>query len=102
MAEVTYTFRRAAQRAIDRKREELLRQRRLGLVSSAYVQREFLDFMRYQMESARIVAEGNEMIGVRCPDCAREHIMPASIHHYRCTCTPHTDRATVHHRFVLA
>ena len=102
MAEVTYTFRRAAQRAIDRKREELLRQRRLGLVSSAYVQREFLEFVRYQMESARVATDGSELIGVRCVDCKREHIMSASIRHYRCACTPHTDRATGIHRFALA
>ncbi len=101
MPEPVYTFRPAAQAAIDEKKAELLRQRRLGLVSSNYVRHELRAFTERVMREARQATGEDALIGVRCPECQREHIMPGDVKAYRCKCSPYTDRASFIGRFAL-
>jgi hypothetical protein len=101
MAEVIYTFRPAAQAAIDARKAELLRQRRLGLISSDYVRRELRAFVDREMWSAQHATGEDALIGVRCPSCAREHIMPGDVKAYRCKCDPNRERPTFVNRFAL-
>ena len=101
VSEPAYWFRPAAQAAIDEKKSELIRQRKLGLISSDYVRRELRAFIEREMWSAQQATAEDALVGVRCGGCGREHIMPGDVKAYRCKCSPHTDRPSFQNRFAL-
>jgi hypothetical protein len=95
MREVVYHLTPKALAAVNAERARLLRSAKLGLIPTDTARRLDRAFVEKVLrdEGSRGVSDPDRMVKAVCKDCGREHRMPASVSHYACKCSPHTERS---------
>lgn len=102
MNEIGYRFTDKVERAIADEKARLLQFRKLNLITSEQVQEMFQSFLYRHMYSGRIEDDPDRAVGAKCTDCEMVHIVPVSLKHFSCKCTPRIDRPVALNRIPLA
>ena len=80
-----------AQKELDEDRARLLRLVGSRIITAAQAQRIQLEFVRKLFAQAW-TDTGSTYTPYRCNSCGKVHVIPEGVTHYKCTCSPHTER----------